>query len=380
MFVGDGSYLMMNSDLYSSVLSGHKLIVIVCDNGGFAVINRLQVNQGGGRSTTCSQNTRHRASSWTSTSPPTPRRWAATARRPRPIAELEAAFERARHSRPHHGHRHADRPRTPGPAAARSGRSACPRSATARSPGREGRDGCRQGRPTSGVVSAMDDEAIGLDGKVDRRHGGTQGLGEAVARLAARARRGRHRRRRPGQGEGRDGGGRARATSAPTALFVAAELAEPDVAERVIDAADEHFGVVHGVVNAAAETSRASVWDVTTDHFDRMIAVNVRTPLFLIQAAARVMRREGVGGSIVNIGSVSGYGGQVYLSLRHLEGRAAHADPQPRLLADARPHPGQPREPGLDGHAGRARRPARRSTARATTGWSGRRRNSPSGG
>ncbi len=45
--VGDGSYLMMNSDLYSSVLSGHKLIVIVCDNGGFAVINRLQVGQGG---------------------------------------------------------------------------------------------------------------------------------------------------------------------------------------------------------------------------------------------------------------------------------------------------------------------------------------------
>ena len=46
-FVGDGSYLMMNSDLYSSVLSGHKLIVVVCDNEGYAVINRLQVNQGG---------------------------------------------------------------------------------------------------------------------------------------------------------------------------------------------------------------------------------------------------------------------------------------------------------------------------------------------
>ncbi len=47
VFVGDGSYLMMNSDLYSSVLSGHKMIVIVCDNGGFAVINRLQTGQGG---------------------------------------------------------------------------------------------------------------------------------------------------------------------------------------------------------------------------------------------------------------------------------------------------------------------------------------------
>ena len=39
---GDGSYLMMNSDIYSTVLTGHKIIVVVCDNGGFAVINRLQ--------------------------------------------------------------------------------------------------------------------------------------------------------------------------------------------------------------------------------------------------------------------------------------------------------------------------------------------------
>ena len=42
VFVGDGSYMMMNSDIYSSVLTGHKLIVVVCDNGGFSVINRLQ--------------------------------------------------------------------------------------------------------------------------------------------------------------------------------------------------------------------------------------------------------------------------------------------------------------------------------------------------
>ena len=47
VLVGDGSYLMMNSDLYSTVLTGHKLIVIVCDNGGYAVINRLQLAQGG---------------------------------------------------------------------------------------------------------------------------------------------------------------------------------------------------------------------------------------------------------------------------------------------------------------------------------------------
>ena len=45
--VGDGSYLMLNSEIYSSVLSGRKFVLVVCDNGGFAVIERLQRNQGG---------------------------------------------------------------------------------------------------------------------------------------------------------------------------------------------------------------------------------------------------------------------------------------------------------------------------------------------
>lgn len=46
VMIGDGTYMMMNSDIYSSVLSGHKMIVVVCDNGGFAVINRLQNAKG----------------------------------------------------------------------------------------------------------------------------------------------------------------------------------------------------------------------------------------------------------------------------------------------------------------------------------------------
>ncbi|MBZ0261922.1 MAG: 3D-(3,5/4)-trihydroxycyclohexane-1,2-dione acylhydrolase (decyclizing) [Hyphomicrobiales bacterium] len=46
VFVGDGSYLLLNSDIYSSVLTDKKLIIIVCDNGGFAVINKLQNNTG----------------------------------------------------------------------------------------------------------------------------------------------------------------------------------------------------------------------------------------------------------------------------------------------------------------------------------------------
>jgi len=47
VMIGDGTYMMMNSDIYSSVLSGHKFILLVCDNGGYAVINRLQNAKGG---------------------------------------------------------------------------------------------------------------------------------------------------------------------------------------------------------------------------------------------------------------------------------------------------------------------------------------------
>jgi 3D-(3,5/4)-trihydroxycyclohexane-1,2-dione acylhydrolase (decyclizing) len=46
-FVGDGSYLLNNSDIYSSVITNNKLIIILCDNGGHAVINRLQLYKGG---------------------------------------------------------------------------------------------------------------------------------------------------------------------------------------------------------------------------------------------------------------------------------------------------------------------------------------------
>ena len=47
VFVGDGSYLLANSDIYSSVIYDKKLIIIVCDNGGHMVINRLQLAKGG---------------------------------------------------------------------------------------------------------------------------------------------------------------------------------------------------------------------------------------------------------------------------------------------------------------------------------------------
>ncbi|GGB33570.1 3D-(3,5/4)-trihydroxycyclohexane-1,2-dione acylhydrolase (decyclizing) [Roseibium aquae] len=47
VMVGDGSYMMMNSELATSVMLGHKIIVVVLDNRGYACINRLQMGTGG---------------------------------------------------------------------------------------------------------------------------------------------------------------------------------------------------------------------------------------------------------------------------------------------------------------------------------------------
>ncbi len=58
-WVGDESYPMMNSDIYSTVMTGQKVIFIVCDNGGYAVINRLQVNTGGAEFNNLLRTTNH---------------------------------------------------------------------------------------------------------------------------------------------------------------------------------------------------------------------------------------------------------------------------------------------------------------------------------
>ena len=47
VLVGDGSYLMLNSEIATSVALGRKLIVVVLDNGGFGCIDRLQASCGG---------------------------------------------------------------------------------------------------------------------------------------------------------------------------------------------------------------------------------------------------------------------------------------------------------------------------------------------
>jgi NAD(P)-dependent dehydrogenase (short-subunit alcohol dehydrogenase family) len=156
-------------------------------------------------------------------------------------------------------------------------------------------------------------EAQPLSGKIAIITGGTQGLGEAVARLfAARGAAGLV---ICGRNAGR-GAEVAESLSAQGCAthFVPADLADVAACRRVIAAADAAFGRVHVLVNAAAITDRGTILDTSPALFDRMFAVNVRAPFFLMQDTAKLMRRERIAGSIVNIQSMSAHGGQSFIT------------------------------------------------------------------
>ena len=146
-----------------------------------------------------------------------------------------------------------------------------------------------------------------LAGKYAVVTGSTQGLGEATARLFAR--RGAAGIIITGRNAGRGNAVAKEITSDKClARFVSANLVEVDDCRRIIAAADEAFGALHILVNVAALTERGSVWDTSAELFDRMMAINVRAPLLLIQGAVKLMQREAAAGSIVNISSVASYG------------------------------------------------------------------------
>ncbi len=145
-------------------------------------------------------------------------------------------------------------------------------------------------------------------------NGGTQGLGEAVARRLV-SQGGASGLVLTGRSTERGERLAAELTELGTpTVFLEIDIADPAAPQQIVDACDDRFGVVHGLVNIAAATSRATLFADTPEHFDRHMTINAKAPYFLIQAAARVMVREGVKGSIVNVGSVTGHGGQPKLT------------------------------------------------------------------
>jgi NAD(P)-dependent dehydrogenase (short-subunit alcohol dehydrogenase family) len=87
---------------------------------------------------------------------------------------------------------------------------------------------------------------------------------------------------------------------------LAADLRDDSTPDKAVTLALHSFGRVDVLLNAAGNTERCGVEDVTIEAYHRLFDVNVKAPLFMIQKAAAAMKDSGV---IINISSMLAYGG-----------------------------------------------------------------------
>ena len=92
-----------------------------------------------------------------------------------------------------------------------------------------------------------------------------------------------------------------------TAQLLEADVTQSAELRKVFEATIETYGRVDAVVNNAAIGPLGTVLDTDEALFDRIVAVNLKGPYLTSRIAVPYMKKQG-GGSIVNIGSGSGWG------------------------------------------------------------------------
>lgn len=138
-----------------------------------------------------------------------------------------------------------------------------------------------------------------LQGKVALITGGGRGIGQGIVnRFLAEGAKVAVLQRRPLEAD---------LAEHPDVEHFSVDLQNTESIRATVDEAAEHFGGLDVLVNNAGMMFEASVSDITPEKWDLMMAVNLRAPLFLTQAALPYLRERG-GGSIVNIGSIEGIG------------------------------------------------------------------------
>ena len=110
-----------------------------------------------------------------------------------------------------------------------------------------------------------------------------------------------------------------------SASFVAADIRDPDQTAAVIAAATEAHGRIDVLVNNAGGSPMAEAATASPRFSESIVKLNLLAPLYLSQAANAVMQDQEAGGSIVNVGSLSG--------LRPSPGTAAYGAAKAGLLS-----------------------------------------------
>lgn len=93
------------------------------------------------------------------------------------------------------------------------------------------------------------------------------------------------------------------------AIYLIGSLEDPAVPARLVAGTVAKYGRIDGLVNNAAVMTRGTMEATDLAKFDRTVAINLRAPFLLIQAALPFFRKRR-SGRVLNIGSVNAYSGE----------------------------------------------------------------------
>jgi NAD(P)-dependent dehydrogenase (short-subunit alcohol dehydrogenase family) len=117
---------------------------------------------------------------------------------------------------------------------------------------------------------------------------------------------------------------------------LAADIADPETAERVVELATSRYGRLDVLVNNAGFGYYEELLETPLEHLDRTFAVNVRGTFAMSLQAARVMARQG-GGAIVNTASTASFVGEEFQATYNAS-KGAVAALTRSLAVDLAPH------------------------------------------
>lgn len=149
-----------------------------------------------------------------------------------------------------------------------------------------------------------------LEGKVIIVTGGTKGIGLTVALAAAKEGAkvvigGRN------EEDGRKFVEEVRKNTPGEGMFIKGDLTCVDNCRELVERTVKEYGKLDGLVNYAGTVlSMAPITETTEEQFDSIMSINFKSAFFVTKYAVRAMQING-GGSIINMGSMHAYGGEI---------------------------------------------------------------------
>jgi len=97
-------------------------------------------------------------------------------------------------------------------------------------------------------------------------------------------------------------------------LFVKADLFEEKDCRNIIKLTEENFGKIDSLINVAGFTERGTILSTTMENYEKCFNVNTKAPFILMQDTIKIMLREKIKGTILNILSMAVHSGMPFLT------------------------------------------------------------------